>query len=71
MAISKIYLDTIPEYGKFVVTGTDGKNVRCMKEPGGNIFVFAPRSKRYGRRYSENAFMQLPYKMKVVDEAAK
>ena len=69
--VSKVYLDTIPEYGKFVVIDESKNNIRCMKEPNGNIFVFAPRRKRYGTMYSEEAFMKLPYQMKVVDEAAK
>ncbi|MBP3784428.1 MAG: hypothetical protein J6I68_14380 [Butyrivibrio sp.] len=69
--VSKIYLDTIPEYGKFVVLDENKKNVRCMKEKGGTIFVFAPRRSRYGRRYSEEAFVQLPYQVKIVNEAEK
>ena len=71
MAISKIYLDTIPEYGKFIVIDENKKNVRCQKEKGGTIFVFAPHGSRYGKRYTEETFMQLPYQMKVVNEAEK
>ncbi len=70
MAIQKIDLDALRDYSKFVALDNSGKQVRCAKEPGGNIFVFAPRKKRRGHRYSQESFLELGYSMKKCDEAA-
>lgn len=64
MAITKIDLETIPDYGKFVAKDLQGKDVRCMKEEGGTIFVYAPRQKRKGWRYTQERFLSFGYSMK-------
>lgn len=69
--ISKVYLDTMHNGEKFVVLDEDNKDVRCMKESENSIFVFFPRKKSYGYRYPVEAFITMPYKMKVVDEASR
>lgn len=36
----------------------DDKKFRCKREEGGTVFVFAPKRRRYGWRYSEEAFLR-------------
>ena len=71
MAILKTELDKIPAFKKFEVVYIDGKTKRrCEKEKEGTVFMFNPRSSRYGRRISEEDFLKSGWTIKTVDEAA-
>lgn len=50
-------LEKIPVGMQFKAVPTGGrKQIRCLKEEDGNIFVFAKGSHKYGRRYTETSF---------------
>ena len=63
--IAREEIEAMPSYFKFVVKDACGKDHRCMKEPSGDVFVYAPRQKRRGYRYSADGFIKLGYTMKV------
>lgn len=69
----KTYLDNLKDFEKFEAYTDEGQKVRCKKEPaseGGEstFFVYAKGKRRYGYRYSKEAFLSLYKPLVVTDE---
>jgi len=62
-------LTQIRPYSKFRVSDANGVSFRAMIEPDGRVFLFRPRSSRYGRRYSQDEFVALFTYVKGTSEA--